>query len=87
MIVKVKVKPNSKKTSLELIKDNSGIFILAKIKSPPEKGKANRELIREMKKLFGDVKLVSGATKKEKYINIEFNTKEIEDIFESRKKD
>ncbi len=48
MKIKIKAKPNSKKSQIE----KSGEFYVAHLKSPPEKNKANIELIKLLSKKF-----------------------------------
>ena len=75
MIIKVKVKPCSKETKIIPKKTGDELFIEAHLKERPEKGKANKELLRELKKLFGDLELVSGHSSREKYIKVNDNIK------------
>jgi|AntAceMinimDraft_17_1070374.scaffolds.fasta_scaffold207519_2 uncharacterized protein (TIGR00251 family) len=69
MILKVKVKTNSKKQDIEKIDD---VKYIAHIKSLPENGKANSELIKLFSKFFkGKAKILKGKTSKNKLIKIE----------------
>jgi len=75
MIFKVKVKTGAEKFMVKTESDMDGPYLKIWLKSQPEKGKANKELLKELKKLFGDVKIVSGATSREKYIKVSDNIK------------
>jgi uncharacterized protein len=76
VILKIFVKPNSPKFSVEF--DAEEIVIHAT--EEPVKGKVNKEIIKELTKLFhAEVELVFGATSKEKKLLIKgINRKEIE---------
>ena len=72
--IKVKVKPNSKKTELIKIKDN--IYYI-NLKAPPENNKANIELIKKLSKaLKCQVRILSGQTSKHKRLEIAINDEE-----------
>jgi uncharacterized protein (TIGR00251 family) len=59
----VYVKPNSKKSRLQL--DGDGLVVLCR--EAPMKGKVNKELLKSFSRLFGcKVELVSGFTSREK---------------------
>ena len=67
MILKVKVKPNARKT--EILKHGDELEIA--VAAPAESGKANMELIKFLKKKFGsDVKIIRGKTSKRKTIKL-----------------
>lgn len=65
MIIKVKIKPNSKEFKIK-----EGDIWEISLKSQPENNKANVELIKEMTKRYGKCKIVSGKTSKNKIIEI-----------------
>ena len=68
MILKIKVKPNARKT--EILKQNNDELEIA-IAAPAERGKANAELIRFLEKKFGkDVRIIRGKTSKRKIIEL-----------------
>ncbi|MCD6398821.1 MAG: YggU family protein [Candidatus Aenigmarchaeota archaeon] len=75
MLIKIKVKPNSGKFKISLERDLNGPYLRVWLKSQPEKGKANKELLKELKKVFGEVEIVSGASSREKYIKVSNNIK------------
>ena len=69
MIIKVKVKPNSKSQKIEKIKENE---YEVKLKSKPEDNKANLELIKLMKKhLNKEIKIIKGLKSKNKVLKVE----------------
>ena len=68
MILKIKVKTNSKKQEIESIDDESYRISL---KSKSEDNKANFELIKLMKRYFRkDVKIIKGLRSKNKIIEV-----------------
>jgi len=71
--IQVKVKPNARTSSLELLSD--GNEWQAKLKSPPVDGKANVELVALVAKRFGcpksAVSIKSGASGRIKLVQIE----------------
>ena len=71
-LIEVKVKPNSRVSSLEPAGDGSW---LAQLKSPPVDGKANAELIGLVARHFGCAKsavsIKSGASARTKRIRID----------------
>ena len=71
--IQVKVKPNARTSSLELLSD--GRLWQAKLKSPPVDGKANVELVALVAKRFGcpksAVSIKSGASGRIKLVQIE----------------
>ncbi len=70
MIIKIKVKPNSKKQNI--IKKEE--FYEIHLKSVPENNKANMDLIKILKKHFKkEIKIKSGFTSKNKIIEIKEN--------------
>ncbi len=67
MVIKVKVKPNSKNQGIE---KKNGFYII-KLKSSPENNKANLELLKLLKKYFKkEIKIKSGFVSKNKIIEI-----------------
>jgi len=85
MIIRAKIVPGAKKFKIELKNDENGSYMKIWVKSQPEKGKANREILKELKKIFGDVKIVSGMVSREKYIKMKHTIKEVEEIIGSGK--
>ncbi|MCD6477407.1 MAG: YggU family protein [Candidatus Aenigmarchaeota archaeon] len=85
MLIKVKIKPGSERFRISIETDESGYYLRIWLKSHPEKGKANKELLKELKKLFGRVELVSGATSREKYINIDDDI-DLEEIIKNKRR-
>jgi len=71
-LIDVKVKPNSRASSLEATPDGSWI---AQLKSPPVDGKANAELIGLVARHFGCAKsavsIKSGASARTKRVRID----------------
>jgi len=86
MIIRVKVIPGSKEFKVIFKRESNGPYLKIWAKSRPERGKANKELLKELKKLFGDVELISGFNSREKYIKMKHTIKEIEERIESGKK-
>ena len=70
MLLRLKVVPGSQNKKVLLDRDDKGYYLKVWLKNRAEKGKANKELFKLLKKLFGDFKLVSGATSREKLIKI-----------------
>ncbi len=78
MIIRVKVKTNSREQGIEKISPElfseegcEGLYFV-KLKSPPNEGKANLELIKLLTKYFGKrVKIKSGFTSRMKVIEVE----------------
>jgi len=72
IIVKIKVKPKSKKEYIKKISDNE--FEVA-MKEVPEKGRANKRLIELISKYFGvskrNVKIIKGEKSRKKILKIE----------------
>ncbi len=72
IVIRVKVKPNARKTSLEQLPDGSW---LARVRSPAREGRANSELIALVAGHFlcpkGAVSIKSGASGRTKLIRIE----------------
>ncbi len=77
MLLKIKARPGSKEQRIEFFFEQKGRekvpYLKVWLKSPAQKGKANKELDTLLKRLFGDYKLVSGATSKEKLIKVAVN--------------
>jgi uncharacterized protein (TIGR00251 family) len=71
MVLQIKVKPNSRTSSL--VQQPGGTW-MARIKSPPVDGKANKELIALVADHFGcrkaDVEIKSGASGRMKLVRI-----------------
>jgi uncharacterized protein (TIGR00251 family) len=71
-VIEVKVKPNSRTSSIEPAADGSW---LAQLKSPPVDGKANAELIALVARHFGCAKaavsIKSGASARTKRVRID----------------
>jgi len=71
-LIRVKVKPNARESSLEQLADGSW---LAKVRSPAAEGRANRELLALVAGHFGcprtAVSVKSGTTSRTKLIRIE----------------
>lgn len=74
MIIKIKVKPNSKFQSINEQTDGSFIVYL---KSPPVEGKANAELIKILSEKFKipktNIKIKSGIASRQKIVEIVAN--------------
>jgi uncharacterized protein (TIGR00251 family) len=72
MIIQVKVKPNSRVSTLDEAGD--GTFV-ARIKSPPVDGRANAELIELVARRFqcgkGAVSIKAGASSRTKWVVID----------------
>ena len=67
MILKIKVKPNARKT--KILKEGDELEIA--VAAPASDNKANQELIKFLKKKFKkDVKIIRGLTSKKKIIKI-----------------
>ena len=77
MLIKVKVKTNSNKESVEKISPElfseegyEGLYFV-KLKSSPEGGKANLELLKVLTRYFKkEVKIKSGFTSREKVVEV-----------------
>lgn len=68
-IIKVKAKPNSKKTEIRGIENNT---INLDVKAPPEGNKANIEILKFIQKLTGKkARIIKGRTSKQKIIKLE----------------
>lgn len=68
MIIKIKVKPSSKKR--EVIKENENNFIIY-LKSAPENNKANIELVKLLQKFFKKkVTIKSGLSSRNKIVEV-----------------
>ena len=70
MLLKIRVKPGSEKVRIRLEENENGPLLKIWLKSQPEKGKANKELSKLLKDVFGEYTFVSGATSREKFINV-----------------
>ncbi|HYB65905.1 MAG TPA: DUF167 domain-containing protein [Steroidobacteraceae bacterium] len=72
IVIRVKVKPNARQTSLQQLSDGSW---LARVRSPPTEGRANSELLALVAGHFrwpkAAVSLKSGAASRTKLIRIE----------------
>lgn len=65
VLIKVRVKPNSKRFALTRKDDQ----IILEVTSPPREGKANTEIIKGLRRLFGkEVEIVGGLRSREKVI-------------------
>ena len=77
MIIRVKLIPNAKKD--EVLEDNQDLFgerfLRARVKAPPENGRANKALLELLADYFKvknhDLRVFSGFTSRNKYIEIE----------------
>lgn len=72
MIIKVKVKPNSKEQVVEQVAPDT---FLVRLKSPPVDDKANQELIQILAQYFevpkSRIRIKSGRTGKQKLVEID----------------
>ncbi|WP_461831724.1 DUF167 domain-containing protein [Aquifex sp.] len=72
MIIKVKVKPKSKKEEIRKLSEEE---YEVKVKEPPEKGKANERVIELLSRFFGvpknKLKIVRGETSRLKFIEVD----------------
>ncbi len=77
-LVRVKVIPNSDRSSIEKKEDE----IKVRVTSPAKRGKANRELLRILQEAFQtqDVQIVAGGTKRTKLVRIQGNPDIIDDV-------
>ena len=67
-MIKVKVKPNSKKQGIIKINENEYVVYL---KSKTENNKANIELLKLLKKYFSkEVKIIRGLKSKYKFVEL-----------------
>lgn len=71
-ILRVKVKPNSKKQDIQTAEDGS---LVISLKSPPVDGKANEELIKllakELNVAKSRIQIRSGLSSRQKVIEVE----------------
>jgi uncharacterized protein len=71
MKIKVKVKPNSRKQSIQELEDHS---LIVHLKSPPVEGKANQELISLLAKKYqvtqSQIKIKLGSNSTQKLLEI-----------------
>jgi len=68
MIIKIRVKPNSKKQGIERASENEYVVNL---KSKAENNKANVELLKLLKKYFKkDIKIAKGMKSRNKIVEI-----------------
>ena len=65
MIIKVKVKPNSKEFKIK-----KGEVWEISLKNQAKDNKANLELIKEMKKRYGSCKIIKGRSSKNKLLEV-----------------
>ena len=65
MIIKAKIKPNSKE--FKIVKGKEWTIY---VKSKPEQNKANLEIIKELSKKYGSCKIIRGKNSKNKTIYI-----------------
>jgi uncharacterized protein (TIGR00251 family) len=69
-VVKVIVKPNSRKDMLLGYDEARGAYRIA-IAAPPEKGKANASLLKFVKKITGRrCEIISGSSSREKLLRL-----------------
>ncbi len=68
MIIKVKVKPNSKEFKIK-----KGEVWGISLTKPAKDNKANIELIREMKKRYGRCRIIKGKTKNIKILELSYD--------------
>ena len=72
MIIKVKVKPKSKKEEIRKLSEEE---YEVKVKEPPEKGKANERVIELLSRFLGvpknRLKIVRGETSRLKFIEVD----------------
>ncbi len=72
MIVKVKVKPNSKKEGIKQISED---ILEVKVSVPPEKGRANQRVIELLSKFYkvpkSKIKIKKGETSRDKLVQID----------------
>ena len=69
-MIKVAVKPNSKKTEFLSYDEKRGLFTIS-VKSAPENNRANLDLIRFLSKILSKpLNIVSGATSKIKLVKV-----------------
>ncbi len=72
MLLRVKVKPNSKRPRIEREEDGS---LTVHLKSPPVDGKANEELIRQIAEMCdvpkSRVRIKSGLSSRNKVLEVE----------------
>ena len=70
MLIKVKVKPNSREQEIIKISDKEYIV---RIRNPPTKGKANKELLDLLKSYFKNkkIRIIKGEKSREKVLKIE----------------
>jgi len=76
MKISVKIKPNSKESTVEETGPNQ---LLVKVKAPPREGKANQEVVESLAKYFGvpksRVAIVAGLKSSRKIVDIELGLK------------
>ncbi len=87
MLLRVRVKPNSKKPEIELKKDFRGFYLSLHVKKPPKKGMANKEVDKVLRKVFGDYSFVSGATSRDKFIKVAGDIDNISEMIRTYRKD
>ena len=69
IVLNLKVIPNS--SGFEILEfDEEKSFLKIKVKSRPQKGQANNELLKELKKILGEIKIISGLNSRNKKILI-----------------
>ena len=72
MIVKVKVKPNSKKEGIKQVSED---ILEVKVSVPPEKGRANQRVIELLSKFYkvpkSKIKIKKGETSRDKLVQID----------------
>ena len=74
MIIRVRVKPNSKKQEIKKINNN----YIINLKSKPENNKANIELIKllskELKLPSKNIKIIKGMKSKDKIVEVKYKS-------------
>jgi uncharacterized protein (TIGR00251 family) len=81
VLITIFVKPNSSKFTIE----SNGDSVVVHATEEPVKGKVNKEIIKELTKFFhANVKLVSGATSRQKQLAIEIKKEELEQFLKKK---
>ncbi len=72
MIIRVRVKPKSKKEEVRKLSENS---YEVRVKDPPERGRANERMLELLSRYFGKpknkIKILRGNTSREKLVEVE----------------
>jgi uncharacterized protein (TIGR00251 family) len=81
VLITIFVKPNSSKFAIEF----DGDTIVVHATEEPEKGKVNKEIVKELSKIFHtNVKLISGATSRQKQLVIKTKKDELEQFLKKK---